>query len=221
MAEQNLAETKQSWAESSLWSLLAANAITIVLAVVYEWSIWTVMMIYWWQSIIIGFFHFLRLLKLKNPYIGPGSKAYKYQQGKGFVPVSDAKKNSLVTGMKVFTAVFFLMHYGGFHLGYLFFLTIFSYIKGGGIFSGDTVAIALAVAIFFINHLFSFRKNLERDAKKTQSIGKMMFLPYARIIPMHLTIIFAFFFLDSIAGLVFFLVLKTIADVIMHRIEHR
>ena len=44
-----------------------------------------------------------------------------------------------------------------------------------------------------------------------------MFYPYARIIPMHLTIIFG----SSFGGtLPLFLVLKTFADAIMHVVEH-
>ncbi|NIP29465.1 MAG: hypothetical protein GTN99_09095 [Candidatus Dadabacteria bacterium] len=57
--------------------------------------------------------------------------------------------------------------------------------------------------------------------KRTPNIGTMMFFPYARILPMHFTIIFG----GSIAkasskSLVLFLVLKTLADLIMHMIEH-
>lgn len=52
-----------------------------------------------------------------------------------------------------------------------------------------------------------------------------MFFPYARIIPMHLTIIFGGMFLylgiGSVFVLVLFLGLKAVADLIMHIIEHR
>ena len=48
-----------------------------------------------------------------------------------------------------------------------------------------------------------------------------MFFPYLRILPMHLTIIVGGAIGSAGTGaLLFFLVLKTIADVIMHRIEH-
>lgn len=45
-----------------------------------------------------------------------------------------------------------------------------------------------------------------------------MFYPYARIFPMHLTIL-----LGATTGvpLLMFLVLKTIADGVMHVVEHR
>lgn len=48
-----------------------------------------------------------------------------------------------------------------------------------------------------------------------------MFLPYARVIPMHLTIIFGFGFGSHSFALIIFLILKTVADWIMHEFEHR
>jgi hypothetical protein len=45
-----------------------------------------------------------------------------------------------------------------------------------------------------------------------------MFYPYARVIPMHLTLTLGFFISSP---LLFFLLLKTLADAIMHVVEHR
>jgi hypothetical protein len=47
-----------------------------------------------------------------------------------------------------------------------------------------------------------------------------MFTPYVRIVPMHLTILLGAT-LGSGKGLLLFGVLKTLADVVMHVIEHR
>jgi hypothetical protein len=48
----------------------------------------------------------------------------------------------------------------------------------------------------------------------------MMFVPYIRIVPMHLAFACAVS-LKSSAGLVLFGLLKTAADVTMHLVEHR
>ena len=78
--------------------------------------------------------------------------------------------------------------------------------------------------------LFSINKNLEvflyfKNKPQKRNIGELMFFPYARIIPMHLTIIFGGIFLFSgIAStfvLILFLGLKTVADLVMHFIEHK
>ena len=48
-----------------------------------------------------------------------------------------------------------------------------------------------------------------------------MFFQYARVIPMHLTIILGSRFAKgSLTELLIFLVLKTVADLIMHMVEH-
>ena len=48
-----------------------------------------------------------------------------------------------------------------------------------------------------------------------------MFFPYARIVPMHITIVIGGAFLANQAALFMFLALKTIADIAMHVSEHR
>lgn len=50
----------------------------------------------------------------------------------------------------------------------------------------------------------------------------LMLLPYARIVPMHLTIILGSTLAgDSALALLLFASLKTGADVLMHHVEHR
>jgi hypothetical protein len=73
--------------------------------------------------------------------------------------------------------------------------------------------------IFFFDHFFSFRYNRKRDEEKIVNIGRLMFFPYARIIPMHLVIFFSGVLSGDIP-LVLFLGLKTAADIAMHVMEH-
>jgi len=74
--------------------------------------------------------------------------------------------------------------------------------------------------VFFVDHLFSFRYNRERDQKKIQNLGRLMAFPYARVVPMHLVIVLFGVFLSGALPLLVFLGLKTLADVIMHVVEH-
>jgi hypothetical protein len=113
---------------------------------------------------------------------------------------------------KIFIAFFFLFHYGFFHLIYSFFL----FSDGRGFSSLEWKYILLTALMFFLNHLFSHFYNRSRDTKK-QNIGSLMSYPYARIIPMHVTIIFGGLFMGFILP---FLLLKTFADLIMHTMEH-
>ncbi len=75
--------------------------------------------------------------------------------------------------------------------------------------------------IFFFNHRYSYTWNRERDATRKPNIGFIMFFPYVRILPMHTMILMGNHFAgDSTGRLVMFLLLKTLADVAMHVIEH-
>lgn len=124
----------------------------------------------------------------------------------------------LTQGTKLFTAFFFLFHFGLFHFGYLIFLLLGVITKAYGNIpnSAEVKYILLTALIFFINHLFSYFYNKPQDAGK-QNIGSLMLYPYARIIPMHLTIILGPLFGGALP---LFLILKTFADAIMHIVEH-
>lgn len=184
----------------SLASLLISNIIVILLAIVQKWDISTVLWVYWMQSIIIGFFQFLRILSLKNF----STENFKINN----------QSVSPTTQTKTFTAFFFLFHYGFFHFIYAIFL--FNFFTKQPV---DLTFLSLGGLIFFLNHFFSYQHNKIIDEQKVQNIGTLMFSPYARIIPMHLIIIFG-----AILGqttLIIFLLLKTIIDLIMHIIKHK
>ena len=193
----------------SLWLLLVSNAVTILLATTQHWNLLALMWVYWFQNIVIGFFNFVRIRRLKE-FSTEGFSI----NGHPAEPTQETKNH---------VARFFLLHYGGFHLAYFIFLLVFS--QTGMFSSGDENAfgpadlkyIVLAAALFLGNHVFSYFYNRPRDTGR-QNIGSLMFYPYARVIPMHLTIVLGFF-LGS--RLLFFLLLKTLADVIMHVVEHR
>jgi hypothetical protein len=83
----------------------------------------------------------------------------------------------------------------------------------------DLVWMAMVGAGFVSSHRASHREHMEADLRGTPKIGMLMALPYARIIPMHLTIIFGA--VAGGGGLLLFGGLKTVADVVMHKVEHR
>lgn len=195
---------RNPFSDPSLWFLLFSNIATIFFAITENWNLSTIMWVYWFQSITIGFFNFIRILQLRE-FSTEGFKI----NGRPAQPTQ---------GTKIFTAFFFLFHYGFFHFGYMMFLLTGTVTKAYGNAPNfiELKYIFLTALLFFINHLFSYFYNRPKDTKK-QNIGSLMFYPYARIIPMHLTIIFG----SSFGGaLPLFLVLKTFADAIMHVVEH-
>lgn len=99
---------KKYLADSSLLSLFFSNILVIILAIVQKWDISTVLWVYWMQSVVIGFFQFLRILSLK-----------KFSTENFSINNQPA---SPTTQTKTFTAFFFTFHYGFFHFIYAIFL---------------------------------------------------------------------------------------------------
>ena len=198
----------------SLYTLAFTNLFIIFFALWQNWSIFDVMLIYWFQSVIIGFFNIFRILGLEN-YSVEGFK----ENGK--TPLANKATKTRV-------AIFFAFHYGIFHFVYLFFLLSFHDNDPNTVLASQGLFIFIGIVMFFINHLISFRHNRE-ELKSGLNIGTVMFRPYLRIVPMHLIIVFFGFVLENgdmnsikySLILFVFLVLKTVADILMHISEHR
>jgi len=183
--------------------LVLSNIATILFAVVQQWDVSVVMWIYWGQSVIIGYFNVRRMLALKQF----STENFRINNR----PAEPTRKTQRQT------AFFFAVHYGFFHFAYLVFLFAENSIDSGIASAG----VAACVLIFFFNHRYSYGYNRERDAARKPNLGFIMFFPYVRIIPMHTMILAGSHFAgDSTARLVMFLVLKTLADMAMHVIEH-
>jgi hypothetical protein len=112
-------------------------------------------------------------------------------------------------------AFFFLVHYGFFHLIYFLFVVV-----GSRAELGSAAGYVLCTLVFVVNHAYSLAHNLRRDAASRPSIGALMFLPYLRILPMHLTILFGGLLFSGTLAFVLFGALKTAADAAMHTLEH-
>jgi len=214
-------DNKNFW-DKSTKLLVLSNLIIIFFAILEGWNLSNVLWIYWSQSVIIGYFNYKRILKLENFT----TENFK-MNGQSVNPTESTKKQ---------VANFFLMHYGFFHFGYFMFLNISHSFSFGENDTGFSFFIAMlafiaSIATFYFNHKASHELNYQEDIKGGVNIGTLMFMPYARIIPMHLIIVSGGVFVvsgtidgvsisSSIITLIFFLFLKTIADVIMHKIEH-
>ncbi len=188
--------------EQSSLALVVSNIVTIVIAVWQKWSFADVMLTYWGQSLIIGYFNLKRILYLKQ-FSTEGLTIL----GKHVEPTRSTK-------MQV--AAIFALQYTILHIIYLH---IFSLIWDMSHF--DLRDIIVCIAIFFFNHRFSFYQNLDSDLHRKPNIGHIMLFPHARILPFHFIILFGSLFAkNSVGTLLLFLSLKTLADLIMHLIEH-
>ncbi|MBI4006107.1 MAG: hypothetical protein HY356_05520 [Gammaproteobacteria bacterium] len=194
------------WAfDGSVWSLIIANVFTLTVALYEDWNTVSLMMLYWGQSVIIGIANVFRMLALDR-----FSTENFTMNGQQVDPTTSTKRQ---------VAAFFAIHYGFFHAGYLVFLLGFLFNDS----DGETLLVPwffACIAVFAVNHLWSYRYNRDLDQRGTPNIGTLMFTPYLRIVPMHLTIIFGGLFVNSGFGLLLFGTLKTLADAGMHLVEH-
>lgn len=151
---------------------------------------------------MIGFFTFLQLVTIKN--MEPGSVTLNNQ------PVdSDTKARGCLPA-------FFAVHYGMFHLVY--FIFIFTIVDMHEKF--DLRLFEFSVGAFALDQIWNFIRYKQWEETHRPNGGVIFFLPYARIIPMHLTILLPKF-IGFIPQMGLFLVLKMFADLIMHVVTQR
>lgn len=178
----------------SLIVLLIANLVPLYGAYAWGWSVAELMLLYWSESAIIGFFNILKMVLAGATLSASGS------------PIRLA-----LPLLKLFYIPFFTVHYSGFMLGHLIFI-IALFVKDFSIELLLTVLVG--VISLFISHSASFMMNyVRRKEYENAFVGTLMFAPYPRIIVMHLTIIFGAFIN---APIVILIAGKTIADAFSH-----
>jgi hypothetical protein len=188
--------------------IVGTNVLTLAIALKLRWPLLFLLVPFWIQSVVIGIYSGLRILKLENA-------ATRGIESWGSTP--DIARREL--------AKFFAMHYGVFHAIYLMALLIA--VGQGKMFGSvslldvgwlDIAWVAAISAMFAMTHRASYQRNLQHDRKGSPNAGTLMYLPYARILPMHVTMIAG---LSYSGAVLLFVALKTVADVLMHCIEHR
>jgi hypothetical protein len=203
MATSAISEDERRWlADSSLWSLVAANALVLALALYQHWSFGSLLLLYWAQSVVIGVANVFRILGLERF----STEGYTVN-GRPVEATPETQRR---------TALFFAVHYGLFHAVYLAF--IIGLLRRQPLW---TWTIALGTALFVLNHVWSYRRNRDLDRQGKPNIGALMFFPYIRIVPMHAIILSGALFAPTAFGIALFAVLKTAADVAMQVVEHR
>jgi hypothetical protein len=195
---------------SSSWIvLIIANAVPLVGVLALHWTVYSVLLVYWSENVMVGAFNVLRMV-----WAQPG----------GVVGLA----------MKLFMIPFFCLHYGMFTFVHgIFVVSLF-----GPPHAGQSLALATLVdavrsahigyALIFMlaNHLFSFLHDyLGRGEFRRTFLPLLMVQPYTRVMLLHVTILLGGFLVlmlgAPIAALVFLVVLKTGIDLRAHQVERR
>lgn len=179
---------KKVFTDPSVILLLASNVFCLWFYQKNPEGFSTIIWIYWGQSVMLGLFNFLDIISLRN-FAAQNATV----NGK---PAGPATKGCL--------AFFFLFHYGMFHVIY----SVFIMIKQG---MPEMKILAIAMVAFLMESLILFRRKKIYERDHVVNVGALIFLPYVRIVPMHLVILVPVFF--NISPSIVFLLLKTIADI--------
>lgn len=188
---------------SSARALILANVVTLVAALLFRWEVAWLFWPYWIQSVIIGFYARRRMLGLAQ------FSTEGFTSGNRPVPENDQGKRS--------TANFFVLHYGGFHLGYLVFLLAEHRVSG---LWNMSILFACGVS-FALSQRNTYAMQHAADLRGKPNLGKLMFMPYVRILPMHLGIIFGSGLGSGVFSLVLFTALKTLSDIALDAFDRK
>lgn len=196
--------------------LVAVNLIPLFGVLFFGWSLFSIMVLYWLENGIIGFFNFFK--------IGLAS-------GSPIPEVSHASRpgpQSFVA--RVFSMGFFALHYGLFWVVH----GVFVFVLFGGLVAGTSGAsgsawsggMTLAAFALLLSHGASFLINfLGKKEYLGVSPQQQMMQPYGRVVVLHITILGGGFLVMAlgtpILALVVLIVLKTAIDVRAHLAEHR
>lgn len=174
-----------------------------------NWGLSDLLLLYWTESGIIGFFTILKMTM---------SKFDKTKE--------TTKSIFIVYVFKIFFILFFILHFVGFMLGHAVFLFVFILKKSGSLQNIDLIInelfnLNLAIFFIFISHAFLFIWNfIIKNEKENSTFFMEMTMPYRRIVVMHITIILGAF-LTLIFGvnrgfLIIFIIMKIVMDVNGH-----
>lgn len=220
----------------SIISLITVNLVAIFGVLFLNWSLFLVLLLYWMESFVIGFFTIIKMLI--SPTL-PGDR----------IPLqkfSKTQKQILGIILKIFFIPFFVLHYGGFMIGHLIFVygigNMAQILENGGVLPGifqmsDVIwQILIPFLVLFVSHGISFFINFigKKEYQKTSS-SELMIAPYKRIVVMHLTLLLGGFISAVVAIILqgislnriisatvmsLFIILKIYVDIKSHNKEH-
>lgn len=183
----------------SVWFLVLSNVIPLFGTLFLGWNVGLILLIYWVETVIIGLINLPKLLTaLGSP--NPGLFG------------------------RLFFCAFFTVHYGMFNFGHYVFLTEMFDLPP---ITEQTRNYALLTAVsgLLLSHLFSMIANwFGRGEFRKTPVGEQMFLPYGRIVVMHMVIIAGGFAVEALGqpliALILLVVIKTIIDLFSHKVSH-
>ncbi|TVQ34843.1 MAG: DUF3137 domain-containing protein [Wenzhouxiangella sp.] len=176
--------------------LVLVNLIPVIGVLFWDWSVYTLVLLFWAENLIVGAFNVARmwvLWRLRN----------------------DSKMIVMIP--------FFCLHYGLFMLVHLMFLIWMFRPEGEsvlplGVLWVPFLALAVSHGVSFFTHFMG------RGEYKEAKPDDLMSLPYARVLVLHVTILVGGFLVaymgEPLVALIVLVMAKILIDVAAHRREH-
>lgn len=193
---------------SSLLALAAANLLPLLGVLLWGWPIFSLLLIFWVENLVIGLFNALKMLI------------------SGFA--------SRDIGSALYQSAFFVVHYGMFTFIHgLLLRSIFAPNNSTG--SAESVlanfeyigteGLWWAVLAVFISHGISFATHFLGNAEYRDTTPRRLMLePYGRIVVLHVCVLLGAVLVQAIGsplpGLLLLIVLKLGLDIRAHRAQH-
>ncbi|MCP4133033.1 MAG: hypothetical protein GY754_18855 [bacterium] len=222
--------------QSSAWFLIGANFVTVFGVLFLNWGLVDVLLIYFLESLVIGFYNILKMMGLEmevDKEFPAFSKVYNW-------------------GIKTFFSTVFAVHFGAMTM--LLGGTVYLFTSLSMMFSDVKIDIFKVIAAawpailsLFISHGYSFFKNYYRGEEyKKATILRLMGQPYIRLFGLLIILFVAgmlivggallyksgvikfkaetmgsFSFLFKVVFTCIFIALKTVVDLIGHLRERK
>ncbi len=251
MVKENLLSNLQVWGKEGLSQnrrtagiLIASNCIPLVGVLFFGWRVADIVFLYWMENVIIGGFNVLKILTCvpgnsKVPAGPPSEVAERLRStfARNNSAENDDSQNELpFHAIKLFLAPFFTFHYGLFCTVHGIFLSVMMGDSGMLVSSASNplsvVAqlltqpwFAVAAIGLVASHGISYSMNFigKGEYKKIHPIV-LLFLPYPRIIVLHIAILFSAFLSLAFGSPIWLLILliagKIVIDCSLHLVEH-
>jgi hypothetical protein len=203
--------------------LIVANLVPLIGVLFFDWSLTTIVALYWLENGVVGAFALARMATAEGLDEDPGAVSINGRQ------LSAAELRNPVSA-RVVLMPFFVMHYGMFwlvHGVFVWFALPMVWEEMGGATAGPSLVACLwALPVLVLSHAASFVYNWWLGGERyTSSPSREMGAPYGRVVILHVTIVIGAFlvaFLGSpIWALVLLVGLKTVADLAAHLAERR
>lgn len=183
-------------------ALIVGNLVPIIGVLFFAWELFPIILLYWLENLVIGLLNVIKIL-------------------------TNAERKSIAK--KIFMSVFFALHYGLFCFVHGTFIVELFGREGDSLHQVPMMilnsGLKWALLALMLSHVFSLLSNYFMQGEYKQlDTSDVMFMPYKRIIVLHVFIIFGALILQSLGvsqtGLIALAVVKIIADLIAHKMEH-